>query len=365
MANPGNLFWGPNPKKGKNNSAPAPVQGIKYIYSNLFLLFCMIFSCEPLSGCSGEEGESPPKKSLMDEGWEYMGDIPEGYDPWRSPFPVKGGRGRGRGRGFGRGRGAGPHGTFTAGPMVMPRRPAMNHGMMMMGPDPSCFPEPLPPFTEEDHHVVEKHQSIFPEKEELFIIMEMVHLTEKALKAVSDTLVTALHGGQREMVGVARVGDLAKGLLLAGDRQVELVVMCREKPTVDLLDTIAGALHPLMSQVSANTGYSYQATALHKQAALAVTLEEGAPPHYRVLVTLTSTQHRAPGEQSSSEGEEELDEDSGDEKAEDEQTEKIGKELVKFKEGDEGDKFLTSILKQGAKAKLLSKKKCLKVKPIL
>ena len=120
-----------------------------------------------------------------------------------------------------------------------------------------------------------------------------------------------------------------------------------------------------MSQVSANTGYSYQATALHKQAALAVTLEEGAPPHYRVLVTLTSTQHRAPGEQSSSEGEEELDEDSGDEKAEDEQTEKIGKELVKFKEGDEGDKFLTSILKQGAKAKLLSKKKCLKVKPIL
>ena len=70
----------------------------------------MIFSCEPLSGCSGEEGESPPKKSLMDEGWEYMGDIPEGYDPWRSPFPVKGGRGRGRGRGFGRGRGAGPHG---------------------------------------------------------------------------------------------------------------------------------------------------------------------------------------------------------------------------------------------------------------
>ena len=46
-------------------------------------------------------------------------------------------------------------------------------------------------------------------------------------------------------------------------------------------------------------------------------------------------------------------------------TEKIGKELVKFKEGDEGDKFLTSILKQGAKAKLLSKKKCLKVKPIL
>ena len=173
-----------------------------------------------------------------------MGDIPEGYDPWRSPFPAKGGRGRGRG--FGRGRGAGPHGTFTGQMPRMPRsRPPMNP-MMMMGPS---FQEPAPPFTEEDHHVVEKHQSIFPEREELQIIMEMVHLTEKALKSVSDTLVTALHGGQREMVGVARVGDLAKGLLLAGYRQVELVVMCRLKPTVDLLDTIAGALDPLMSQV--------------------------------------------------------------------------------------------------------------------
>ena len=233
--------------------------------------------------------------------------------------------------------------------------------MMMMGPGPGCFPEPPPPFSEEDHHVVEKHQSIFPEKEELQIIMEMVHLTEKALKTVSDTLVTALHGGQREMVGVARVGDLAKGLLLAGDRQVELVVMCRQKPTVDLLDTIAGALDPLMSQVSARTGYSYQATAMHKEAALAVTLEEGAPPHYRVLVSLTSTQHRVPGQQSNQEGEEEVDEDSGDEEAANNQVEGNGKELVKFKESDEGDKFLASILKQGAKSKLLPRKKCLKV----
>jgi len=327
VANPGNLFWGPNSKAPKMNPAPAPAIA------------------------QGEEGESPPKKSLMGEGWEYMGDIQEGFDPWRSPFPVKGGRGRGRG--FGRGRGAGPHGTFT-GPMRLPHRAPM----MMMGPGPGCFPEPTPPFSEEDHHVVEKHQSIFPEKEELQIIMEMVHLTEKALKTVSDTLVTALHGGQREMVGVARVGDLAKGLLLAGDRQVELVVMCRQKPTVDLLDTIAGALDPLMSQVSARTGYSYQATAMHKEAALAVTLEEGAPPHYRVLVSLTSTQHRVPGQQSNQEGEEEVDEDSGDEEAANDQVE--GKELVKFKEGDEGDKFLASILKQGAKSKLLPRKKCLK-----
>ena len=231
--------------------------------------------------------------------------------------------------------------------------------MMMMGPGLGQFPEPSPPFSEEDHHVVEKHQSIFPEREELAIIMEMVQMTERALKSVSDTLATALHAGQREMVGVARVGDLAKSLLLAGDRQVELVVMCRLKPTVDLLDTIAGALQPLMAQVSARTGYNYKATALHKQSALTVSLEEGDPPHYTVLVSLTSTQHRAPGQQSGQDGEEEL-EDSGDEEAKEESGEN-GKELVKFKETDESEKFLASIIKQGAKGKLLPRKKCLKV----
>jgi len=335
VANPGNLFWGPTPKMTKKNAAAVP---------------------SPLP-TPESDSESPPTKSLMKEGWEYMGDVQEGFDPWRSPFPVKGGRGRGRGRGrgFGRGRGAGPHGTFT-GPL---RPPQSFPPMMMMGPGPGQFPEPSPPFSEEDHHVVEKHQSIFPEREELAIIMEMVQMTERALKSVSDTLATALHAGQREMVGVARVGDLAKSLLLAGDRQVELVVMCRLKPTVDLLDTIAGALQPLMAQVSARTGYNYKATALHKQSALTVSLEEGDPPHYTVLVSLTSTQHRAPGQQSGQDEEEELEVDSADEEAKEESGEN-GKELVKFKETDESEKFLASIIKQGAKGKLLPRKKCLK-----
>jgi hypothetical protein len=71
-----------------------------------------------------------------------------------------------------------------------------------------------------------KHQAVYPEPEELAVVMELVTHTERALKAVSDTMMH-MQEGRREMVGVARVGPLAKGLLLAGDRQVELVVMCR------------------------------------------------------------------------------------------------------------------------------------------
>jgi len=46
----------------------------------------------------------------------------------------------------------------------------------------------------------------------------------------------------RILKGVMRVGHLAKGLLLKGDRLVELVVLCSEKPTVTLLERVFAAL---------------------------------------------------------------------------------------------------------------------------
>ena len=42
--------------------------------------------------------------------------------------------------------------------------------------------------------------------------------------------------------GVMRVGVLAKGLLLKGDRQVELVVLCGQRPTHSILDFVANNL---------------------------------------------------------------------------------------------------------------------------
>jgi len=149
-----------------------------------------------------------------------------------------------------------------------------------------------PTQNDEDRHVLEKHQLIYPGEEELDTIMELVEHTEHALKDVSDGLMSKGNEGGRELVGVARVGDLAKGVLLSGDRTVEVVIMCRQKPTVELLETICESLKPKMEEISANTGHKYMVSSLVEEAGLTVTLQEGETPFYTVLVKLTSKQHR-------------------------------------------------------------------------
>ncbi len=46
----------------------------------------------------------------------------------------------------------------------------------------------------------------------------------------------------RVLKGVMRVGILAKGLLLRGDRNVQLILLAAKKPTAALLKTIAEQL---------------------------------------------------------------------------------------------------------------------------
>lgn len=47
---------------------------------------------------------------------------------------------------------------------------------------------------------------------------------------------------ERLLKGVMRVGLLAKGLLLKGDEQVQLVVLCSKKPTKIMLSRVAELL---------------------------------------------------------------------------------------------------------------------------
>lgn len=58
--------------------------------------------------------------------------------------------------------------------------------------------------------------------------------------------------GTSVLCGVTRVGLVAKGLLIKGDMDLELVLMCREKPTKLLLYTISANL-PLQIQVHSAT----------------------------------------------------------------------------------------------------------------
>lgn len=62
------------------------------------------------------------------------------------------------------------------------------------------------------------------------------------------------------LCGVTRVGLVAKGLLIKGDMDLELVLMCREKPTKLLLYTISANL-PLQIQVQWPAATSRESTA--------------------------------------------------------------------------------------------------------
>lgn len=139
----------------------------------------------------------------------------------------------------GMGMGPGGFGGFMGGPM-------MYGGGMGMG-----FPGPggyhggrmwAPKRTFADKHVMDKHKSIFPEDKELNKILKTVDKVERSLKAISDKFFEDGDDSEREVTGVARVGDLAKSLLLRGDIKVHLVVMCSKKPTKSLLESLTQSL---------------------------------------------------------------------------------------------------------------------------
>ncbi|KAF5923089.1 hypothetical protein HPG69_014493, partial [Diceros bicornis minor] len=118
---------------------------------------------------------------------------------------------------------------------------------------------PLPtrrPESSDDRHVLCKHAAIYPTEEELLAVQKAVSHTERALKLVSDTLAEENSGSPEQegrehsgidpsariLKGVMRVGLLAKGLLLRGDRSVQLALLCSQKPTHSLLQRVTEQL---------------------------------------------------------------------------------------------------------------------------
>jgi len=61
-------------------------------------------------------------------------------------------------------------------------------------------------------------------------------------EAAATTDAAATAEGMRELKGVMRVGLLAKGLLLHGDLELQLVVLCQNRPTRSLLLFLAEKL---------------------------------------------------------------------------------------------------------------------------
>ncbi|KAL0979603.1 hypothetical protein UPYG_G00187180 [Umbra pygmaea] len=135
----------------------------------------------------------------------------------------------------------------------------------------------IQPFTNDDHLVMAKHDSIYPTPEYLMAVQNVVSTVECGLKQVSDWM-DNLNASLRKapnttdaagsnvsqsttkprrgsiLCGVMRVGLLAKGLLVKGDTDLELVLMCRDKPTKLLLYTISTNL-PLQLQTLTEDKY--------------------------------------------------------------------------------------------------------------
>ncbi|XP_078700014.1 zinc finger RNA-binding protein-like isoform X33 [Branchiostoma floridae x Branchiostoma belcheri] len=193
------------------------------------------------------------------------------------------------------------------------------------------------PDTSDDRHVMAKHSSIYPNEAELQAVQNIVSASEKALKLVSDFLAESddlseagkttekpsdkaevdnpkqmdtdkvkeekkegeeetKEGSftsfsekkteeqqQRALKGVMRVGVLAKGLLLHGDLNVQLVVLCAEKPTRTLLERV---FDNFPKQLATVTEEKYEVKLCVEEAAIVASLTK---EDIRVECTITLT----------------------------------------------------------------------------
>uniref|UniRef100_A0A3B4ZAJ0 Spermatid perinuclear RNA-binding protein-like n=1 Tax=Seriola lalandi dorsalis TaxID=1841481 RepID=A0A3B4ZAJ0_SERLL len=148
-----------------------------------------------------------------------------------------------------------------------------------------------------------KHAGVYPAPEELEAVQSLVSTVEGALKKVSDWMdglnkssgktstksdagchPSALRpDGTSVLCGVTRVSLVAKGLLIKGDMDLELVLMCREKPTKLLLYTISANL-PL--QIQTMTEDKYEVRSCVPEAAIRVCSTKN--PQLTLKITLSS-----------------------------------------------------------------------------
>ncbi|KAI9543712.1 hypothetical protein NQZ68_008759 [Dissostichus eleginoides] len=190
-----------------------------------------------------------------------------------------------------------PDGGYPQGPPGPPGllgvRPGMP-GMQPQGPVP-----PRRPDSSDDRYVMTKHAAIYPSEDELQSIQKIVSITERALKLVSEIITDQDKAEDekekekekeekepskdRALKGVMRVGVLAKGLLLRGDKTVNLVLLCSEKPTKSLLARI---VEHLPKQLTIVTPEKYEVSGSNQEAAIILT--SCTEPKMTVTITLTS-----------------------------------------------------------------------------
>ncbi|KAK6494835.1 zinc finger RNA-binding protein-like isoform X2 [Huso huso] len=189
-----------------------------------------------------------------------------------------------------------PDGGYPQGPPAPPGLLGVRPGMPI--PQPQGPVPPRRPDSSDDRYVMTKHAAIYPVEEELQAIQKIVSITERALKLVSDIITDQdnktkedekndaqrdRYTGAKALKGVMRVGVLAKGLLLKGDKNVNLVLLCSEKPNSNLLTRI---VENLPKQLALVTPEKYEVKGSNEEAAIILT--SCVEPRMQVIITLTS-----------------------------------------------------------------------------
>ncbi|XP_019727569.1 spermatid perinuclear RNA-binding protein isoform X3 [Hippocampus comes] len=196
-------------------------------------------------------------------------------------------------------------------------------------------------FSNDDRHVMAKHSTIYPSSHDLEAVQTLVSNVECALKHVSDWLdqtnsealgqvdgrapdgkddekpggeAEGSNDGHREasggrvLCGVMRIGLVAKGLLIKGDMDLELVLMCRDKPTQILLDSVC---NNLPGQIEKLTEEKYEVRSSLPEAAILV--RTTTEPKLTLKITLTSPAMRDEDDEEEEEEEEDEEEEEEEE----------------------------------------------------
>ncbi|XP_078376532.1 zinc finger RNA-binding protein-like isoform X2 [Oculina patagonica] len=222
------------------------------------------------------------------------------------------------------------------GRMGPPRGPPgpMGPRPLMEGAGDMMPPMPRPRYdTPDDRLVMAKHSAIYPNEQELQAVQKIVSASEKALKLVSDLIAEQDLAAQpkkegeavakkekeetkeevkmevkeseegsgekkeedekkdaskassppRALKGVMRVGVLAKGLLLHERLDVDLVVLCHDKPTKTLMNRVADLLPEHLAKV---TEEKYEIKLAYEEAAIKIVTT--TDPKVVVTITMTS-----------------------------------------------------------------------------
>eukprot|EP00093_Oithona_nana_P010101 10101.XXX_52713_54495_1 [CDS] Oithona nana genome sequencing. len=141
-----------------------------------------------------------------------------------------------------------------------------------------------------DRYVIKRHTEIYPKDQQLNSILGLVGDVEQAMKQVS----SEWNEGEENSVkveGLVRVGHLAKGLLLANDKSVSIILLCISPPTKSMLQQFHLKLRSRIKECDSE----YDTMLLEKEAAFAITKPASEDSMF-CYVTFTSTALRGKDE---------------------------------------------------------------------